>query len=465
MPSTGADWKLRCTDHDKIDRFIKDLEPIAILHKNIIEANWDSWAVRTELTAMIYPELKRFRGIINKYFHCKYQDETEEEVKKRFHEFRTVVPNIGDRSKVLDRVIIKYDKQIEGNILIDKKLFDADSLHSKLNSKKMQFEMRDLYFFKYTSEAQKEQMIEDIKINYVIASKVSLYGFQFRVFESRWPMSDDDLLSFVFAKFPEYPELDGLCIELHDSIENQIHYKDPVRSAADFIIENPSISLRYLNEDVIFKLLTWINFFHFPDIQFDFGYGNNAKVKQKEINRFFGNKLLKDKALIEIMEYSYQELKYDIDKDYVTNVPVIDKLFDMVVNPERLEYRRNIASVAFGEVQKIKATFKNKVIYSELYKLSEDMFVAAPFFCEACGLHFGLDLERCIAIVKYIHALRLGELKASGYYFDIDLSKFDLKNYKTEDDFKNIYFHSGFCEFCDSEKKWIEMRQIIDLDN
>lgn len=453
MPTTFVDWNLRCIDRKRIDRLINDLEHMAILHKSIIEANWIRWATLTDLTTVLYPELKNFEGIAYKHKKGGYSPEIKEVIKNQYYEFITLVSNIKDREKLLDRVIIKYDKQLEGNILIERELFGSDSIHSKPKENN------------YESDAEKKQMIEQIHADFVKTSKVSLYGIQFRLYESRWPMEGYDLLSFVFAEFPEYPELDGLCVEVNDRVANCSIYQDPIRNSADIIISNPSILLRYLNEDVVFKLLTWVNFFHFPEMRFEFGWQSNHKVKQEEIANFFGNSLLKNKALIELLEYSYQEHRYYIDEDLISNVPLIDELLNKVVSTEKLEKQKRIAEVLFGKTEKIKATFHNKIIYSDLYKIANEPMVAAPFFCEGCGLHLGLNLERSIAAVKYLQNLTMSELKVSGFYFDLDLSKFVNAEYKSEDDFKNIYFHAGSCSFCDSEEKWMEMRPLLDDEN
>jgi hypothetical protein len=459
MPSTAATWILRCNDKKRIDRLIKDLELIANLHKDIIEANWNSWAVSNDLTTFLYKHLKRYRGVDEAFKKGGHGPGLKEIIKKDHQEYAALVANIKDRSKLLDRVIVKYDEEIKGKILIDKGLFEPDFGRSKCNNESMS-RMQRLYEFNFQSEEEKRQMTDEIKADYVETDKVKLYGFQFRFYEHRWPMSGYDQMSLVFAKFPEFPELNGLCIEVHDKVDNAIRYKDPYRAKADYIIKGPNISLRYLNEDVIFRLLTWINFFHFPEIKFDFGYGNNHKVKHEEINEFYGHSLLKNKALIELLDYSYQEYKNDIDTNHISNIPLIDHLFEKLISPERLSYRRKFLERAFGKTEKMQATFDNTVIYSDLHKIAEDYFVGAPYFCEACGLHFGLSLERSIAAVKYIHSLRISELKASGFYFDIDLSKTDDENFKSKEDFKNFYFHAMFCGFCDSEKKWIEMRPL-----
>lgn len=462
MPSTGADWIIRCTDHEKIDLLVKDLEPMATLHKGIIEADWNNWAIVAWIITDIYPELKRFKETSYKYFHrSDYSAEEQEEIAKQYQEFVHLVQNVIDRKKLLDRVIIKYNHEVEGNILISRELFESDFVRSKPKYDG-EYSWDQLIDFKYKSEAEKQRMTDEIMARYAQTGKMKLHGLQFRMYESRWPMGCDDMMSFVFAEFPDYPELDGLCVELTDNENNLMEYKDPGRAAADYVIYPPSISLRYQNEDVVFKLLTWMNFFHFPEMKFDFGYGDNYGVKQEEIKKFHGNTLLKNKALIELMEYSYHENKYVIGDDYISDIPLIDMVFDTLVSPEKLEYRRKFAERLLGKPGKIKATFKNEVIYSDLYKIANKPFVAAPYFCEACGLHFGLSLERSIAAIKYIKFLRMMEMEASGFFFDIDLSKFDDENYQSEDDFRNIYFHAGFCSYCDSEKKWIEMRQILD---
>ena len=151
-----------------------------------------------------------------------------------------------------------------------------------------------------------------------------------------------------------------------------------------------------------------------------------------------------------------------IGDEHVSDSSFIEKIFETLVSTEKLEYRRKLTERLLGKQEKIKATFINKIIYSDLYKIAKKPFVAAPYFCEACGLHFGLNLEKSIAVIKYIKYLRLIEMEASGFYFDIDLSKFDDENYQSEDDFRNNYFHAGFCGYCDSDKKWIEMRPILD---
>lgn len=460
MPSTRADWIIRCTDQKKIDQLIKDLEQMAILHKNIIKADWNEWATSVGIITDIYPELKRFRKTRYKYYRrSNYPTEKQVEITNQFNEFTRLVENSIDRSKLLDLLIIKYNHAIEGNILISKELFEPDFIRKKPEYHG-KYSWEQLYFFEYNSDAEKQEMSDEIMKRYAKTGKVNLYGLQFRMYECRWPMGNHDLMSFVFAEFPDYPELNGLCIEIIDNADNFMEYNDPGRAAADYVLYPPSISLRYQNEDVVFKLLTWMNYFYFPDMRFDFGYGNNYEVKPEEISKYYGNELLKNKALIELLEKSYQENKYVIGVEDLSDTPLIDKIFESVVTPSRLSYRREFGERLLSKTEKSKATFKNEVIYSELFEIAKDPFVGAPYFCEACGLHLGLSLDRSIKAMKYIQSLRLSELKASGFYFNIDLSKTDEESFQSKEDFKNRYFHAGFCGFCDSEKKWIEMRQL-----
>ncbi len=462
MPSTGANWLIRCTDHEKIDLLVKDLEPMAMLHKGIIEADWKEWALNVWFLTLIYPELKRFREARYKYFRLsEYSAEEQEEIRKQYQEFVHHVENVFDRKKLLDRVVIKYNHEVEGNILISKELFESDFLRSKPEYDG-EYSWDQLSDFKYKSEAEKQKMTDEIMARYAKAGKMKLHGLQFRMYEERWPMGVHDIMSFVFAEFPEYPELDGLCVELTDNEDNLMGYKDPGRAAADYVIYPPSISLRYQNEDVVFKLLTWMNFFHFPEMQFQFGWYDNSGVDQKEIGKVFGNDLLKNKAFLELLEFSYQENNYLIDADYVSDFPLIDKLFAMVITPEKRKYMQTFAEDFLGKAGKLKATFDHDVIYTELYKIAKDPNVAAPYFCEACGLHFGMNLERSIAVVKFIKYRKIMELKVKGIHFELNFTDLNDENFNTREDFKNIYFHAGFCKFCDSEKKWVEMRPILE---
>lgn len=267
------------------------------------------------------------------------------------------------------------------------------------------------------------------------------------------------MVSFVFARIPDYPEFDGICVKIEDKMDAQRH-SDTFRIKADYIISKPGLSLRYNNEDFIFKLLTWINFFFFPEMNFDFGYGNNHKLDRSITKPYIKNELLLIKGLSELIEESFFEHKYSIGASHNDGKHIIDTLFKKIVDKEDLDSNRKFAERLLGKPAKTKATFRHKVSLNKLNKISKIPDVVAPFFCEGCGIYYGLNLKNSINTIHHIHKLRLLELQQSGCFFDVDLEKYENEYFNDASAYNGLFFHAGSCQFCDSDKTWIELRPI-----
>lgn len=77
---------------------------MANLHKDIIEANWNTWAVSNDLTTFLYQELKRYKGLDDAYKRGGHGPGLKEIIKKDHQEYSALVANIKDRSKLLGRL-------------------------------------------------------------------------------------------------------------------------------------------------------------------------------------------------------------------------------------------------------------------------------------------------------------------------------------------------------------------------
>lgn len=474
MPSTAADWSLKCTNKRKINKLKKYLEILALVHKSIIEANWEEWAKNTGMLSKIYPELKIYDEIIKKYRDRDRLDKDYEKACTDYKEYLNVVSKIKNRKPLLDRVIVNYNGEIKGKILIHKNLLNIEMPPENVSKETTKVILDNDELLELIDnlgnppkkiDYKQKQIDEQGNIDnyfsnrYIEVEHAILYGFQFRVYENRWPLSDEDIVSFVFAQIPGYPEFDGICVNIEDKIDAQRHF-DSTRSKADFIISKPGLSLRYCNEDFVFKLLTWVNFFFFPEMSFDFGYGNNHRLDRKAIKPYIKNNLLLSKGLSELIEESFNEHKYSIGDSYNNGKPIIDKLFQKIINKEDLDSNRKFAERLLGKPDKIKATFKHKVSLRELNKISKMPEVVTPYFCQGCGIHFGLNLKNSIDTIHYIHKLRLLEHQQNGYFFDVDLEKYENNYFNDASVYKGLFFHAGSCGFCDSDENWIELRPI-----
>lgn len=103
---------------------------------------------------------------------------------------------------------------------------------------------------------------------HVRVSRLHLRGIDFRFYDPRDLYPGEDRFSLVFLRCEEFPFLDGL-IAAARGPEWCARIVAPGLSGADWYVECPSLHLRGHLEAWTVSLLSWIRYFHVPDLTFD----------------------------------------------------------------------------------------------------------------------------------------------------------------------------------------------------
>ncbi|MCL4401903.1 MAG: hypothetical protein M1436_04450 [Acidobacteria bacterium] len=100
-----------------------------------------------------------------------------------------------------------------------------------------------------------------------IIHRVRLYGVEFRLFDPRnIDFPSPDRLSFVFLRHND-PVLDGRVVMVEPKQECSLYRSEDIR-AADWYLAHPSITLRYLFERWIDRLMACVKTFYFPELRY-----------------------------------------------------------------------------------------------------------------------------------------------------------------------------------------------------
>lgn len=102
---------------------------------------------------------------------------------------------------------------------------------------------------------------------FLLANQVRLEGLEFRLYDGRGLYPGADRISFVFADFPEYPELAGSLVYVEDEEQCRLYTNEEIRSARAFL-DSPNIHLRYYYEEWMDTFLAWVKHFFIPGLDY-----------------------------------------------------------------------------------------------------------------------------------------------------------------------------------------------------
>lgn len=96
--------------------------------------------------------------------------------------------------------------------------------------------------------------------------KAELHGIQWQICDPRFPFEPGHAVGFVHLALPGIPLLDGLLVEVQGDIHNEA-FDDPSLGPVDWRLARPNIHLRYYLESWFERFLSWVRFFHLPDLR------------------------------------------------------------------------------------------------------------------------------------------------------------------------------------------------------
>lgn len=96
--------------------------------------------------------------------------------------------------------------------------------------------------------------------------KAELHGIQWLICDPRFPFEPGLTVGFVHLVLPGIPHLDGLLVEVQGDIHNEA-FDDPSLGPVDCRLARPNIHLRYYLESWFERFLSWVRFFHVPDLR------------------------------------------------------------------------------------------------------------------------------------------------------------------------------------------------------
>ena len=164
---------------------------------------------------------------------------------------------------------IKYfDREIEGNILIDSSLVDRDLKCKSLKKIVHSYtEKRDDKFEKLLDKMfGTSKKPEKIKKVFYALNKVRLYGVEFLLFDPRG-QDVGDRISFVFLRTKDCDEINGKLVYVEDQTECRKYYNKKIRES-DWYLTRPYIHLRYFCEKWLDHLLGWVKCFYIPNLHY-----------------------------------------------------------------------------------------------------------------------------------------------------------------------------------------------------
>lgn len=93
-----------------------------------------------------------------------------------------------------------------------------------------------------------------------------LHGIQWRICDPRSPFEPGLAVGFVHLVVPGVPLLDGLLFEVQEAAHPEA-FDDPSLGRADWRLARPNICLRHYLETWFGRFLSWVRFFHVPDLR------------------------------------------------------------------------------------------------------------------------------------------------------------------------------------------------------
>ena len=102
---------------------------------------------------------------------------------------------------------------------------------------------------------------------FLTASHVFLDGLGFRLYDGRGLYPGADRISFVFASFEEYPDLDGSLVYVEEEEQCRQYGDEEIRTAQAFL-DSPNIHLRYYYEEWMDNFLGWVKHFFITDLAY-----------------------------------------------------------------------------------------------------------------------------------------------------------------------------------------------------
>lgn len=134
-------------------------------------------------------------------------------------------------------------------------------------------------------------------------------GVDFRRYDPRGLYPGEDRVSFLFARCPQCPALDGKIVTAESRVQGQ-SYESELVNSADWLLARPSIHLRYYLEEWFDFLLSWVKRYFVDDLYYWRGetlsqYESIAR-QMDELNESQGAAAAKQ-AVLEILLDRFQE--------------------------------------------------------------------------------------------------------------------------------------------------------------
>ena len=157
--------------------------------------------------------------------------------------------------------IQRYDRAYTGRIVVEATVFDAQQELSSLT--RIHEHTADPMPFRLGNPLEPERI--EVETDLFGVSEVKLHGLEFRLFDGR--ALYDDRVSFVFASFPEAPELGWRLVGIDGRARCQAA-DDDILTTADWFLSCPRLHMRYYCEGWMDRLLAWVKYFHVRDLAY-----------------------------------------------------------------------------------------------------------------------------------------------------------------------------------------------------
>ncbi len=172
--------------------------------------------------------------------------------------------------------IVQFDHVVTGRVFIGNSMLLLDQFSESIRQSARLIESPEAWQAE-TSIASLAVFSRADEQRYAIqVPAFRLQGIAFRLYDPRRLYVGEDWMSFSFVHSPDFPELDGQIV--HPLTRQACADLDGEWfQRADWVVETPSIHLRYYLEEWFDLLMAWIKIFYVPDLEY---------WRNKVLNRF-----------------------------------------------------------------------------------------------------------------------------------------------------------------------------------
>jgi len=165
------------------------------------------------------------------------------------------------------RNVVQFDHEVTGRVFIGNSMLLLDQLDESIRHSARLIDSPGAWQSE-TSMASLAVFARADERRYAVEIPAFLLrGIAFRLYDPRRLYPGEDWMSFAFVQSPDFPELDGQIVHAF-SHQGCAALDGEWFQRADWVIDTPSIHLRYYLEEWFDLLMVWVKVFFMPELEY-----------------------------------------------------------------------------------------------------------------------------------------------------------------------------------------------------